>query len=106
MKQRIILPEQYGMNRTPKGYRKAYQGELEFEIRDRHGRTLNKWREPNLIKIFAKEILSHRLPHSRVWDPNANTGAGDWVSHNLDLDEFAAKYISSLELLLIVVVIR
>jgi hypothetical protein len=72
---------------------RSYAGELEVEIRDRQGRTINFWREPNLVKIFAKEILSHRLPHSRVWDPNATGGSGDWVSHNLDLDEFAAKYI-------------
>lgn len=82
---KIKLTEQYGM--------RSYNGELEFEIRDRNHRTINKWREPNLIKIFAKEIISHRLPHSKVWDPTAGTGAGDWVTHDLDLDEFALKYI-------------
>jgi hypothetical protein len=93
MTQKIILTEQYGTKNTPKGVMRSYDGELEFEIRDRRGRTLNKWREPNLIKIFAKEILAHRIPHSKVWDPNAGSGAGDWVTHNLDLEEFAAKYI-------------
>lgn len=93
MSQQINVTDQYGTKNTPKGVMKSYNGELEFEVRDRHGRIINKWREPNLIKIFAKEILSHRLPHSKVWDPNASGGAGAWVTHNIDLDEFAAKYI-------------
>lgn len=86
---RIQLTEQYGQKRNYK----EYQGELEFEIRDRHGRVIDRHREPNIVKIFAKEMLSHRLPHSKVWDPNANGGAGDWVTHNIDVDEFSAKYI-------------
>lgn len=90
---KIELGEDFGIKRTSKGYVKAYSGELEFEIRDRTGRTLEKWREPNLVKIFAKEIFAHRLPHSKVWDPSANGGAGDWVTHDIDLAEFAAKYI-------------
>jgi len=81
----IILPEGYS--------HKRYEGEVELEIRDRNGRVLRKIREPNIIKIFAKEIFSHRLPYSKVWDPNASGGAGDWVTHDIDLDEFAAKYI-------------
>ncbi len=94
MTQKIDLTEQYGTKNTPKGgVMRSYNGELEFEIRDRQGRTINKWREPNLIKIFAKEILAHRIPYSKVWDPDAGSGAGDWVTHNIDLDEFAAKYI-------------
>lgn len=93
MTTQIKLTDEYGHNRTPQGKVRSYNGELEFEIRDRHGRTINKWREPNLIKIFAKEILSHRIPYSKVWDPNASGGAGAWVTHNLDLDEFSAKYI-------------
>lgn len=90
---KIELTDEYGHNRTPQGKVRSYNGELEFEIRDRRGRTLQKWREPNLIKIFAKEILAHRIAYSKVWDPNAGSGAGDWVTHNIDLDEFAAKYI-------------
>lgn len=90
---RITLPEQYGFNRTPKGIVKAYQGEIEIEIRDRLGNTISKTREPNLIKIFAKEILSHRIAYSKVWDPTAGSGTGAWVTHSIDLDEFAAKYI-------------
>ncbi len=89
----ISLPEQYGSRMTPKGSVKSYAGELEFIVYDRAGRVVNSWREPNIVKIFAKEILSHRIPHSRVWDPTAGTGSGDWVTHNIDLEEFAAKYI-------------
>jgi hypothetical protein len=87
MRNDIQLSDQYG--RRPQQYR----GELEFEIRDKRGRTIQRIREPNIIKIFAKEILSHRLPYSKVWDPTASSGAGAWVAHSIDIDEFAAKYI-------------
>lgn len=95
MTKQIILPEQYGSKRTRRGVVTAYSGEIEFEIRDTspRRRVLQRIREPNIVKIFAKEILSHRLPHDRVWDPNASGGAGAWVAHTIDLDEFAAKYI-------------
>jgi len=81
----VKLHEQY----TPKNYR----GEVEIIVKDKYGRTIQQVREKNIIKIFAKEILSHRLPHNKVWDPNAGGGSGDWVAHNIDIDEFAAKYI-------------
>lgn len=93
MSNQITFPEQYGTNRTRRGIVKSYKGEIEFEIRDRNGRAIQRIREPNIVKIFAKEILAHRLPHDRIWDPNASSGTGDWVTHNIDLDEFAAKYI-------------
>jgi hypothetical protein len=86
--------ESYGTARTPRGYAKSYAGEVEFEIKDVRGRILKRIREPNIVKIFAKEILAHRLPHSKIWDPTAGTGSGAWVSHNIDLDEFSAKYIA------------
>lgn len=70
------------------------RGEIEIEIRDRHGRILQKYVEPNLIKIFAKEMLAHRLGYSKIWDPGANSGTGDWMANTVDPDEeFAAKYI-------------
>lgn len=84
----INLSDNYGTN----GRARTYNGELEFIYKDRHGRVIGNHREPNLVKIFAKEMLSHRLPYSKVWDPTAGVG-GDWVTHNIDLDEFAAKYI-------------
>lgn len=70
-----------------------YNGEIEVIIRDTRGNLVSQHREKNIVKIFAKEILAHRLPFSKVWDPTAGSGAGDWVNSNIDLDEFAAKYI-------------
>lgn len=72
---------------------KSYDGEVEIEIRDLRGQIYDRRREHNLIKIPAKEILAHRIPHSRIWDPHAGSGDGAWVTHNIDLDEFSAKYI-------------
>lgn len=70
------------------------RGELEFIIRDRNGRVLSRRTEPNIVKIFSKEILSHRMPYSKVWNPNANTGEGAWETSGIDpLEEFAPKYI-------------
>jgi hypothetical protein len=91
---KLQLSEQYGYNKTSKGVAKSYNGEIEFIIKDRHGRVIDHIRQPNIVKIFAKEILSHRIPYSKVWDPNADGGAGDWVTHNIDIDEFAVKYIA------------
>lgn len=88
----LELKEQYGYDPV-KGPYKVYRGELEFEIRDVHGRTIEKIREPNIVKIFAKEILSHRLCYSKVWDPTGGTGSGAWVTHDIDIDELAVKYI-------------
>lgn len=71
-----------------------FKGEIEIEIRDRYGRVVERRFEPNLIKVFAKEMLAHRLPFSQVWDPTAGSGAGDWVDSEIDpAQEFAAKYI-------------
>jgi len=86
----IELPEQYGTN----GGARAYRGEIEIEVRDKHGRTVNKMRDHNIVKIFAKEILAHRMAHSKVWDPTASSGDGAWVASGIDTEEdMAAKYI-------------
>jgi hypothetical protein len=70
------------------------RGEIEFIFRDRNGQVLERRVEHNLVKIFAKEILAHRMPYSKVWDPAAGSGAGAWVSSGIDaLEEFAPKYI-------------
>lgn len=90
---KLTLYEQYGLNRTARGVVKAYNGEVEFIVKDKNGIVIDHIREHNIIKIFAKEIIAHRIPYSKVWDPNANSGAGDWVAHSIDLDQFAAKYI-------------
>lgn len=91
--QLINVNDQYGLLRTPHGLKTAYQGEVEFIIRDRHGNVLHQVREKNIIKISAKEILAHALPHNKVWDPSGGTGEGAWVTHDIDLDEFTPKYI-------------
>lgn len=70
-----------------------YNGEVEIIIRDVKGNIVSQHREKNIVKIFAKEILAHRLPYSKVWDPTAGSGAGDWVQSGIDIDEYAAKYI-------------
>lgn len=72
---------------------RSYNGEVEIIISDRNGNIIASEREHNIIKIFAKEILAHRLPYSKIWDRNAGTGSGAWVTHDIDIDEFAAKYI-------------
>jgi len=90
----LSLPENYGTVRTGAGVQPAARGELEFEIRSaRTGQVLGRRHEHNIVKIFAKEILAHRIAHDKVWDPNANAGAGGWVAHSLDLAELAPKYI-------------
>lgn len=72
----------------------AFDGEIELIGKDRHGNVIDYFRDHNEIKIFAKEILAHRLPHSKVWDPTASSGGGAWVASGIDPDEdFAAKYI-------------
>lgn len=88
----LNLNEQYGDTNGQKAY-KTYKGELEFIIKDKHGRLIDRIRQPNIVKIFAKEILSHRLCYSKVWDPTGGTGTGDWVTHDIDIDELAVKYI-------------
>jgi hypothetical protein len=94
MTDKIALQEQYGFKLDSSGrHYKACQGEVEFIVKDKRGRIINTVRESNIVKIFAKEILAHRLPHTKVWDINANGGLGGWVAHSIDIEEFAAKYI-------------
>jgi len=79
--------------RLSDGINNLYKGEIEFIIKDKHGREIDNIRQHNIIKIPAKEIIAHRIPYSKIWDPSANSGSGAWVSHNIDIDEFALKYI-------------
>lgn len=72
---------------------KEYQGEVEFIIKDKFGRVIESIRQSNIIKIFAKEILSHRLLPHKIWDPNGNTGSGAWITHSINIDEYAPRYI-------------
>ena len=89
----ISVNDQYNVLSANNKKQVNCQGELEFIIKDRHGRVIDNIRQPNIVKLFAKEILAHRLPHSKVWDRNANSGAGGWVTHDIDIDEYSAKYI-------------
>ena len=76
-----------------KSYRE-YKGEIEFIIKDKLGNIIKTHREPNIVKIFGKEILSHRLAHSKIWDRSASSGSGAWTESTIDpSEEFAVKYI-------------
>ena len=69
-------------------------GILEFIIKDKNGQVVDHIIEKNVIKIFAKEMLSHRIPGSEKWDPDANGGVGGWVSSEVDSnDDYAVRYI-------------
>jgi hypothetical protein len=70
------------------------KGVIEFIVRDRKGNLVRRWFEPNIVKIFAKEMLAHRLGSSQIWDINANGGAGGWADSGIDpTEEFSARYI-------------
>jgi hypothetical protein len=74
--------------------KKHAKGILELIIKDKNGQVINRIVEKNIIKIFSKEMLAHRLPSSEVWDPVASSGVGDWVESGIDPDEeFSARYI-------------
>lgn len=69
------------------------RGEIEFIIKDRQGRIIKTITSNNIVKIFAKEIISHSIPFSKTWDPDAGT-SGEWVNNTVDPNEdFAIKYI-------------
>lgn len=73
---------------------REYRGEIEFIFKDKLGNIVKRQIEPNIVKIFAKEILSHRMFHSKVWDPTANSGTGDWVQNPVDpTEDFSVKYM-------------
>lgn len=73
---------------------REYKGEIDFVFKDRLGNIVDVRTEPNIVKIFAKEILSHRMVHSKVWDRTANSGGGAWVNNSIDPnEEFSVKYI-------------
>jgi hypothetical protein len=85
----LTLTEQYGHN----GRNRDYRGEVELIVRDRAGRVIQHTIEKNIVKIFAKELLSHSLAPREVWDPTANSGAGDWVDCEIpNLDDFVPRY--------------
>jgi hypothetical protein len=72
---------------------KGIRGVIEFIIKDRRGNIIERKQE-NLIKIFAKELLAHRIPSSEIWNPVGGTGSGAWADSNIDpTEEFSARYI-------------
>ena len=86
------------INKVMQMKEKGCYGALEITIRNKKGDVVNVIREPNLVKVFAKELLSHRIPYSMVWNPQLNNsnGAsiGGWVPSDIDpTEEFAVKYI-------------
>jgi len=73
---------------------KGCYGAVEIIVKDRNGNVVHKYKDPNIVKVFAKEMLSHRLPSTQVWDPTGGSGSGAWVDTSLDLtEEFSARYI-------------
>jgi hypothetical protein len=73
---------------------KGAKGIIEIIVRDKRGNVVNHYFERNIVKIFAKEMLSHRIPSSEIWDQQANSGAGAWVASGIDpTEEFSARYI-------------
>ncbi len=94
MNRTVQLDEQYGMIRSRRGFVPACRGELEIIVRDKYGRLVQQINDHNIVKIFAKEILAHRLVSPEIWDPNASSGTGAWVSSGIDpLNDFSVKYI-------------
>lgn len=78
---------------TDKYNYRNYNGAVEIIIKDKTGKIIQRIYEPNIIKIFAKEMLSHTLPYSKVWVPASSSGSGAWVDSGIDVDEeFAPKY--------------
>lgn len=71
-----------------------YKGEIEFIWKDRSGNVVHRHIEENIVKIYAKETLAHRVGHSKIWDPNANSGTGAWVATPVDpIEDLSIKYI-------------
>ena len=81
-------------NTLSRDERQATAGILEFIVKDKNGNIIDHIMEKNIIKIFAKEMLSHRLPSTEIWDTTANGGLGAWVPSEIDLnEEYSARYI-------------
>lgn len=73
---------------------KNYRGEIEIIFKDKNGRVVKHIVQENLIKVFAKEILSKALPYSKIWNPTGGSGSGAWEDRTSELyDDFAPKYI-------------
>ena len=72
---------------------REYFGEIELEFRDRKTQEIIETRrENNIVKIFAKETMSHSVVHDKIWDPQGGTGGGAWVEND-SFDDFKIKYM-------------
>jgi hypothetical protein len=84
------------MNKTVKlrdSVSREYFGEIELIYRDAKTKEIIKTqKEPNLVKIFSKEIISHDITYHKIWDPVGGTGSGAWVEND-PFDDFKLKYI-------------
>jgi len=72
---------------------KDLHGVVEIIVKDLNGNVVQHEKHNNIIKIFAKESLAHRLCPPRHWDPTAGTGSGAWVDNSFSIEDFAARYI-------------
>ena len=72
---------------------REYFGEIELEFRDSKTKEIIETRrECNIVKIFAKEIMSHTVIYDKRWDPLGGTGEGAWVDAD-PYDDFKIKYM-------------
>lgn len=72
---------------------KEYFGEIEIEYRDaKTHKIISTHREPNIVKIFAKEIMSHAVMYDKIWAPTGGTGTGAWVENDT-FNDFKLKYM-------------
>ena len=72
---------------------REYCGEIELEFRDpKTKEIIETRRENNIVKIFAKETMSHTITYDKVWDPLGGTGEGAWVEVDPQ-DDFKIKYM-------------
>jgi len=69
---------------------KELNGAVHIIIRDaKTNEVISNYFEKNIIKIFAKEIMSHSIVPGNIWD----TLSSSWVSSNLDLELYRPRYI-------------
>jgi len=64
-----------------------FNGEVEIEVKYKDKKS-EKYTYKNIIKSFAKEIISHSIASANIWD----AGSGAWVS-GVDYSDYLPKYI-------------
>ena len=86
---KLNLTDAIGSGEGKKGY--GTRGVLEFIIKDRNGNIIDHIIEENIVKIFAKEMLAHKLPSTKIWNPVS--GAWEVQANTYQAEEFSARYI-------------